>query len=245
MPVAILQLEQEGQDLVLDGDVERRRRLVGEQQLAARPPSPWRSRRAAACRPTIGRGIRRSAWPGSGCRRDPEARCPRSRAARCREPVVDAQPFGDLVADRPDRIEAGHRILEDHARSGAAHAPHLLVVQPQEVAPLEADLARADEAGRRWDQAQDAAAEDRLAAAGFADDAKRRGRWRVERDVGIGADGRVTAAELGGQAPHLEQRRRPARPRPRGPLPPSQEAVLALAQALGQTVADQAERRSR
>ena len=44
------------EDLLLDGDVERRRRLVGDQQLAARRRSPSRSSRAAAGRPRAATG---------------------------------------------------------------------------------------------------------------------------------------------------------------------------------------------
>ena len=45
------QLLEQVQDLRLDGHVERRRRLVGDQQRAAGRPAPSRSARAAACPP--------------------------------------------------------------------------------------------------------------------------------------------------------------------------------------------------
>ena len=38
---------------------------------------------------------------------------------------VDVEHFGDLVADFHDRIECGHRLLEDHRNAVAADAPHL------------------------------------------------------------------------------------------------------------------------
>ena len=46
----VAQLQDQLQDLVLHGDVERGRRLVGDQELAAGRPARWRSARAAACR---------------------------------------------------------------------------------------------------------------------------------------------------------------------------------------------------
>ena len=39
--------------------------------------------------------------------------------------AVHAQRLGDLRANPHDRIERGHRLLEDEADTGASHAPHL------------------------------------------------------------------------------------------------------------------------
>ena len=55
-----LQLAQQLEDLRLDRDVERRRRLVGDQQLRAGTTAPSRSSRAAACRRTSGADSRRT-----------------------------------------------------------------------------------------------------------------------------------------------------------------------------------------
>ena len=49
-----LQLGQQVQDLRLDGDVERRGRLVGQDQRRARTSAPWRSSRAGAGRRRAG-----------------------------------------------------------------------------------------------------------------------------------------------------------------------------------------------
>ena len=40
------------------------------------------------------------------------------------EPGVNVEHLGDLVADLHDRIERGHRLLEDHADPGAADLAH-------------------------------------------------------------------------------------------------------------------------
>ena len=50
IPFSCLELQQQGEDLLLDGDVERRRRLVGQQQLRPRRRSRSRSSPAGACR---------------------------------------------------------------------------------------------------------------------------------------------------------------------------------------------------
>ena len=58
-----LQIGEQPQDLRLDGDVERGRRLVGDQQRRARTSAPWRSSRAGAVRRTAGADIARAARP--------------------------------------------------------------------------------------------------------------------------------------------------------------------------------------
>ena len=65
-PIFALQLAHEIEDLRLDGDVERGRRLVGDEQLRDCRRAPWRSSRAGACRPRAGADIRRARRSGSG-----------------------------------------------------------------------------------------------------------------------------------------------------------------------------------
>ena len=48
---ALLEVADQLEHLRLHGDVERRRRLVGDQQASAGRRAPWRSSRAGACRP--------------------------------------------------------------------------------------------------------------------------------------------------------------------------------------------------
>ena len=57
------QLDQQLQDLGLHGDVERGRRLVGDQNSRARTPWPWRSSRAGAGRPKADADRRASSRP--------------------------------------------------------------------------------------------------------------------------------------------------------------------------------------
>jgi hypothetical protein len=47
--------------------------------------------------------------------------------------------LGDLVPDPHDRVERGHRLLEDHADVAPAHLAHGGVTQAEEVGAVEAD----------------------------------------------------------------------------------------------------------
>ena len=58
-----LHVEQQIEDLRLDGDVERRGRLVGDQQLRLARPAPSRSSRAGACRRRTGADSRARGVP--------------------------------------------------------------------------------------------------------------------------------------------------------------------------------------
>ena len=75
--------------------------------------------------------------------------------ARARLPLahalVQAEDLADLLLDRVQRIERGHRLLEDHGDLVAAHLPQLLLVERQQVLALEEDLA-GRVAGRRVGQ---------------------------------------------------------------------------------------------
>ena len=121
-----------------------------------------------------------------------------------RHGVVDAQPLRHLVADRPDGIEARHRVLEDHADAGSTHPGHLRVVQLQQIPPLEHDLPGRDVSRRRRDETQDTAAQHRLPAAGLADDAERPALRDRERHRGVGEDGGIAQPKLGHQPAYVE-----------------------------------------
>ena len=110
----LLELAQELQDLRLDGHVERGGRLVGDAAASARTPAPSRSSRAAAAaRELVGVGVH-AASPAPGCPPGRAARTARARASPPRLLLVQAHRLDDLPAHRVDRVEAGHRLLEDH-----------------------------------------------------------------------------------------------------------------------------------
>ena len=134
------------EDLGLHRHVERGGRLVGDQQL--RPPRqdhgdhhPLALAARELVRVEVGREARRI---------EPH---PRHRAA-CRglglgppDAAGPAQPLGDLPADRVDRVQCRHRLLEDHADLGPPDPPERCVVEPEQITTREDAPGRASGPG--------------------------------------------------------------------------------------------------
>ncbi len=64
--------------------------------------------------------------------------------------------LGQLQADRQNRVQRGHRFLEDHGDVAAANFPNLVLGAERQVLALEADFTADDLAGRLRDQTQNA-----------------------------------------------------------------------------------------
>ena len=140
MPVSRWSDIKQCEDLVLDGDVQRRRRLVRQHQarLAGERQGDHGALQHAArpvmrivVEPPVGAG---DADPVE--QRDGDA----ARSAPI-EPPVQAQRLDELVADGPDRIEAAHRALEDHGDAAPAQPPLLLGRHGEEIVALEGQAA--------------------------------------------------------------------------------------------------------
>src|SRR5437762_6433698 len=121
---------------------------------------------------------------------------------------MHADRLGHLIADREERVQRGHRVLQDHRDPAAADLLHLLVGFPQQVFALEHHPA-ADDAGSRRQHAQDGERERALAGTRLADNAQRLAgmnaqRHIVDRPHDTGALGRDV---MGGQIFEFEQRR--------------------------------------
>ncbi len=116
-----------------------------------------------------------------------------------RETLMEPQRLADLRADRQDRIERRHRLLEDHRDLVAAHKPHRLVVETQQVAAAERHGTADDAAGWLRDQAHDGERRHALAAAGFADDGERLAAAQRERHVVHRLDDALAGEEEGPQ----------------------------------------------
>src|SRR5437763_15391535 len=74
------------------------------------------------------------------------------RAVPCvlsRSGSVDSDDFGNLVADTENRIERGHRLLENHRDAIAANVTHRGVVETHEIFSLEHYPAAAFDSSRR------------------------------------------------------------------------------------------------
>ena len=124
-PLAAQPVEQP-QDAGLHRDVQRRRRLVRDQQLRLGRPARRRSRCAGACRRRTGAGRRCSACSGSGMRTWSSSSRSAGIAAALPMPrwwrmcSVSCVPIGSIGCSD------GHRVLEDHRDLAAAHAAQLL-----------------------------------------------------------------------------------------------------------------------
>ncbi len=122
-PNSLLQAFHQVEDLGLDRDVERSRRLVCDQERrAARERHRDHHALAHPARELVGVVVRRDA-PGSRCRPrqkldGPLVRLPPGHL------LVRAELLRDLPADAVDGRQRGHRVLEDHRDLAAANRPH-------------------------------------------------------------------------------------------------------------------------
>ena len=174
-----LQLVEQGEDLRLDRHVERGRRLVGDEQL--RPagqrhgdhrPLPLPARELVR----VGVDAPRRCGDAGALEQLDRARARRAPV----ELLVQRQHLADLRADRVQRIERGHRLLEDHRDLAAAHGAQLRLAPGAQVAAVEED---APARGRAVDQAEHRERGDRLSGARLADEPELLSRGDRERDV--------------------------------------------------------------
>src|SRR5712675_2459275 len=114
------------------------------------------------------------------------------------------QRLADLTADSQHRIQARHRLLEDHRNVVAADSAHLALGELKQILSLEADSAR-DLARGLGDQPQQRHGGDRLAAAGFTDDGQRLALVDMEGDAVDGAVDTLRRAKMGLQILDFEQ----------------------------------------
>jgi len=122
------------------------------------------------------------------------------------------------IITRVQRVQRGHRLLEDHRDLVAADPLHLGLGERQQVAAAVADAPAGDPARRVRDEAQDGQRGDALAAAGFPHDAQGLATAQVEGEAVHRADRPGRGAEFGPQLLHREhgvgggrRRRRSAR----------------------------------
>ena len=125
MPSSSRRSMQQIEDLRLDGDVERRGGLVGDQQLAAGRRAPWRSSRAGACRRRAGADSRRAAARPTGCRPARAARCARSRCGAgdrrsCARTV--SMICSPMVNTGLSEVIGSWKIMDDAGAADALHA---------------------------------------------------------------------------------------------------------------------------
>ena len=124
--VLLCEILQQIQDLRLDRDVERRRRLIGDNEFRL---AGKRHRDHGPLAHTTGELVRISADSqgriGHTHPAEQIARLGQRRGPGCAAVLVDR--LADLQADRQRRIERTHRLLENHRDAIAAHASDLVV----------------------------------------------------------------------------------------------------------------------
>ena len=142
-------------DLGLDRHIQRGRRLIGDQELrvAAQAHGDHHALAHAA-----GELVRVVVEP-IRCTGDADQFKQFDRAfagGRFVHPHVQNERFGNLKPDGEDRVQRGHRILEDHGDLIAAHLPDFIVRNFQQVFAIVArpkqHLAAGNLAGRLGDQ---------------------------------------------------------------------------------------------
>ena len=103
--------------------------------------------------------------------------------------------FDQLVFDREQRVQRGHRILEDEADARTAYLENLFLVERRDLFVVEKDVAAGDAPGRAQ-QLHDAVTNGGFAGAGFADQAEDFAGLEIEADVFDRVLGIVPAGEF-------------------------------------------------
>ena len=136
-----LELGHEFGDLRLNRDIERRGRLVGDEQ-AGRVDEGHRDHDALAhaSRELVGVVVDALVRGGDAHAMERiDGTPPRLRLAHL---VVDAHSLGELIADAIEGMQARQRVLEDHRHRGTTHLAHLIVVECEQVGAIEDDATR-------------------------------------------------------------------------------------------------------
>src|SRR5690349_5938352 len=120
------------------------------------------------------------------------------------QPAMQQQNLADLLFDRVQRIERGHRLLEHDADIVAAHAAHPALVEFKKIGAFELDGAGRMPRRRIGQEPQNRQRGDRLARSGFADQRQRLALGDIERDpihgqrlaaAGTEGDGKIADGE--------------------------------------------------
>src|SRR5215470_4213486 len=202
---ALLQVDQQLQDLRADGDVERGDRLVEDDQLGLQDEGAGdRQPLALAAAELVGKAVELVRLQADDL--EHAARLVAALAARA--DAVEAQRLRQVGADAHARIERGERVLKYDLHL-APEGAELLPAAAQEVAAVQPHAASG-----RLDQPQDEARRRRLAAAALADETESFSPGEGEADAVDGLQRRSRAAEEGAaldrerlrQAGDLEQR---------------------------------------
>jgi hypothetical protein len=129
-----------------------------------------------------------------------------ARRSRRDAAAMPQDGLDDLIADGEARIERGHRFLENHRQTVAAEVAQSLVGHLQKIEAVETDRA-GNLGGVFRQQAHDRERGHALAAAGFADQPKRRALGDAEIDaIDRMGSATVVAVKNDPQVPDVDQR---------------------------------------
>src|SRR5208282_6031228 len=176
-----LQVLEERKDLRLHGDVERGRRLVGDQEIGTI------GERHGDHHPLTlpaGKLVWISAEPLSRIGdADLRQQLDDSLSGRGGATTVERDDLADLPLNRVQRIERSHRLLKHHGHGGAAHCPQFAIRHFEHVPAAKENLAGRIACRRLRQEAHDRLGGDRLPRAGFADQGQRAAFLKPERDA--------------------------------------------------------------
>ena len=180
----------------LHGDVERRRRLVRDQELRVAGERDRDHHALPHAAGVAGAGSRRAARRAFGMCTSSSSSTARLRASSAREAEVALHASRRAGPDRQRRVERRHRILEDHrdlrgrGRPRSSRCEQLVRSRPSKrIAPPTIRRGRSE-------QAHDRERGDGLPAAGLADDAERLASLDREADAVDGAHVAGTGLEV-------------------------------------------------
>ena len=160
------------------------------------------------CRMPPGELVRVVVDPLAGLRDPDLLERRRSRAVACLllgDVVVEQDRLAQLPAERLDRVQRGHRVLEDHRDLLPPQLAQAILARGEQVLAVEHRLAARRRVARVV-QAHDRERRDALAAAGLADDPERLASVDRERDAVHRLDDAVVGLEARAQVADLEER---------------------------------------
>ena len=162
------QFAQELEYLSLDGDVERRGRLVGDQEVGIVGEGHGDHHALALA---AGKLMRKAVEPRFGIADADQAEQLDDAPAspRSGQPLMQIEDFADLALDRVQRIERGHRFLEHHGDVVAPHLPQVALIGVEQFGAAEADRAGRMAGRGIGKELEDRQSGDRLAGPRFAD----------------------------------------------------------------------------
>src|SRR6476620_3025319 len=124
--------------------------------------------------------------------------------ALLRDVLVELDRLDELGPDRVDRVQRGHRVLEDHRDVVAADLAQTARAGGEQVFPVEQGLTAGDRVLLRV-QAHDRQAGDALAGAGLTDDPECLAFLDAEVDAVDGLDDAVVGLEVGLEVVDFEE----------------------------------------